>query len=117
MRGASALLPRLAPLASSIKRALRRDVEKDPGSHPEWELKSKRGKAKAIHIKELQRELTRRLDTGDLEECTSISVAKARDKLTDKFRDIPKHEARAKAERILAPYVTREETTELRRRK
>ncbi len=117
LRGAAQLLPLLAPLASSIKRALRRDLEEDAGSHPEWELKRKRGKAQAKFPGEVVAEAEVYLSHQEILDCTAISVAKIRDLIAGGFRDLPKHEARAKAERILAPYVTREETTELRRRK
>lgn len=116
LRGAGELLPLLSPLQAAIRRALRRDLEKDPGSHPDFELKTKRGKAKGARAW-LWGAVMQYMGGQEFEECSTVSVAKVRDKLTEKFRDLPKHEARAKAERILAPYVTREETVELRRRK
>lgn len=116
LRGAAEVLPLLTPLAAAIKRALRRDLEEDPGSHPAFELKAKRGRAHGL-VEDLRRASRKHLTHDEFEACMSASAAKLRDALAAKWGDLSRKDARAKAERILEPYVTREETTELRRRK
>lgn len=119
-RGVLEWLPVVPAFEKAVKKLLREQLEKDPSSHPGWELKDKNLPATG-DTAVLFEETKLYMNAAEFEGCKKLSVAQLRAKLVERLVSLEqcktKKEAGFAADTILGPHIERKTTKELRRKK
>ena len=117
-RGVLEWLPVVPAFEKAVKRLLREQIEKDPGSHPGWELKDKNLPATG-DTAVLYAATAEYLNGEQFEGCKKLSIAKLKEVLVEhlvaSLKCKTKKEAGFAADTILGPHIERNTTKELRR--